>query len=42
VILIVRPEFGRVTTSYVLGTYGLVFGVVLVMLGIRLRQFKPT
>lgn len=42
VILIVRPEFGRVTTTYVLGTYGLVFGVVLVMLGLRLRQFKPT
>jgi uncharacterized membrane protein HdeD (DUF308 family) len=42
VILIVRPEFGRVTTTYVLGTYGLVFGVILVMLGLRLRQFKPT
>ena len=42
VILIVRPEFGRVTTTYVLGTYGLVFGVVLVMLGLRLRRFKST
>ena len=42
VILIVRPEFGRVTTTYVLGTYGLIFGVILVMLGLRLRQFKPT
>jgi uncharacterized membrane protein HdeD (DUF308 family) len=42
VILIVRPEFGRVTTTYVVGTYGLAFGVVLVMLGLRLRQFKPT
>jgi uncharacterized membrane protein HdeD (DUF308 family) len=42
VILIVRPEFGRVTTTYVLGTYGLIFGIVLVMLGLRLRQFKPT
>jgi uncharacterized membrane protein HdeD (DUF308 family) len=42
VILIVRPEFGRVTTTYVLGTYGLIFGVVLVMLGLRLRQFKST
>ena len=41
VILIVRPEFGRVTTTYVLGTYGLIFSVVLVMLGLRLRQFKP-
>ncbi len=42
VILIVRPEFSRVTTTYVLGTYGLIFGVILVMLGLRLRQFKPT
>jgi uncharacterized membrane protein HdeD (DUF308 family) len=41
-ILIVRPQFGQVTTTYVLGTYGLIFGVVLVMLGLRLRRFKPT
>jgi uncharacterized membrane protein HdeD (DUF308 family) len=40
VILIVRPQFGQVTTTYVLGTYGLVFGVILVMLGFRLRGFK--
>lgn len=36
-ILIARPRFGQVTTTYVLGTYGIVFRVVLVLLGIRLR-----
>jgi uncharacterized membrane protein HdeD (DUF308 family) len=41
VILIVRPQFGQVTTTYVLGTYGLLFGVVLVVLGLRLRGLKP-
>jgi uncharacterized membrane protein HdeD (DUF308 family) len=40
VILIARPQFGRVTTTYILGTYGLVFGVVLVLLGFRLRGYK--
>lgn len=40
-ILIVRPQFGQVTTTYVLGTYGLIFGVVLVGLGLRLRRLKP-
>jgi uncharacterized membrane protein HdeD (DUF308 family) len=40
-ILIVRPQFGQVTTTYVVGTYGLIFGVVLVMLGLRLRRFRP-
>ena len=41
-ILIVRPQFGQVATTYVLGTYGLIFGVVLVLLGLRLRRFKAT
>lgn len=41
VILIVRPQFGQVATTYVLGTYGLVFGIVLVVLGLRLRRLKP-
>jgi uncharacterized membrane protein HdeD (DUF308 family) len=40
-ILIVRPQFGQVTTTYVLGTYGLIFGTVLVGLGLRLRRLKP-
>lgn len=40
-ILIARPRFGEVTTTYVLGTYGIVFGVVLVLLGLRLRGLKP-
>jgi uncharacterized membrane protein HdeD (DUF308 family) len=39
-ILIARPQFGQVTTTYVLGTYGLIFGVVLVMLGLRLRRLR--
>lgn len=40
-ILIAQPQFGQVTTTYVLGTYGIAFGVVLVMLGLRLRGLKP-
>ena len=40
-VLIVRQQFGQVTTTYVLGSYGLIFGVVLIMLGLRLRRFKP-
>ena len=40
-VLILRPQFGQVTTTYVLGTYGLVFGLVLVVLGLRLRRFNP-
>jgi uncharacterized membrane protein HdeD (DUF308 family) len=41
VILIVRPQFGQVATTFVIGTYGLVFGIVLVVLGLRLRRLKP-
>lgn len=41
VILIARPQFGQVTTTYVLGTYGIMFGAVLVLLGFRLRGLKP-
>ena len=40
-ILIARPRFGQVTTTYVLGTYGIVFGGILVLLGLRLRGLKP-
>jgi uncharacterized membrane protein HdeD (DUF308 family) len=40
-ILIARPHFGQVATTYVLGTYGIVFGAVLVLLGLRLRGLKP-
>jgi uncharacterized membrane protein HdeD (DUF308 family) len=40
-LLIARPEFGQVTTTYVLGTYGIIFGIVLVLLGFRLRGLKP-
>ncbi len=36
-LLIARPQFGQVTTTYVLGTYGIIFGAVLVVLGLRLR-----
>jgi uncharacterized membrane protein HdeD (DUF308 family) len=38
--LIARPQFGRVTTRYVLGTYGLIFRVVLADLGLRLRRLS--
>ena len=40
VILVLRPQFGQVTTTYVLGTYGLVFGIVLVVFGLRLRRLN--
>ena len=40
VLLIARPQFGEVTTTYVLGTYGIIFGIVLVSLGLRLRGLK--
>jgi uncharacterized membrane protein HdeD (DUF308 family) len=39
-ILILRPQFGRVTTTYVIDTYGLIFGVVLIMLGFHLRRLN--
>jgi uncharacterized membrane protein HdeD (DUF308 family) len=41
VILIARPRFGEVVTTYVLGTYGIAFGLVLLLLGLRLRSLKP-
>jgi uncharacterized membrane protein HdeD (DUF308 family) len=41
-LLILRPQFGEVTTTYVLGTYGLIFGVVLVVLGLRLRRLNSS
>ena len=39
-ILILRPQFGQVTTTYVAGTYGLIFGVVLVVLRLSLRRLN--
>lgn len=40
VLLVVQPGFGRVGTIYVVGTYGILFGLLLVALGIRLRDRK--
>jgi uncharacterized membrane protein HdeD (DUF308 family) len=42
VLLIARPQFGQVTTTYVLGRYGIIFGIVLVLLGFRLRGLRET
>ena len=42
VILLLQPRFGQVVTAYILGTYGVLFGVVLVLLGVRLRGHKVT
>jgi uncharacterized membrane protein HdeD (DUF308 family) len=39
-IILARPQFGEVATTYALGTYGIVFGLILIVLGIRLRSFK--
>ena len=39
IILILRPRIGQVTT-FVLGTYRLICGIVLVVLGLRLRPFN--
>jgi hypothetical protein len=33
-------RFGQVTTTNVLGTCGLIYGVVLVVLGLRLRRLN--
>jgi uncharacterized membrane protein HdeD (DUF308 family) len=41
VLLIARPGFGRVGTTYVVGTYGILFGLLLVLLGLRLRTMAP-
>jgi uncharacterized membrane protein HdeD (DUF308 family) len=41
IFLIARPLFGEVLTTYVLGTYGIIFGLVLIVLGFRLRGFRP-
>jgi uncharacterized membrane protein HdeD (DUF308 family) len=41
IILVLRPQFGQVTTTYVLGTYGIAFGLLLIFLGFRLRGFRP-
>ena len=40
IVLIARPGFGQVITTYILGTYCIVFGVLLVLLGLRLRRIK--
>ena len=39
-ILVARPQFGAVTTTYVLGTYGIIFGLILILLGVRLRGLR--
>ena len=39
-LLIARPNFGEVLTTYILGTYGVAFGALLVLLGLRLRGFN--
>lgn len=41
VILLLQPRFGQVVTAYILGTYGILFGIVLVRLGLQLRGHKP-
>ena len=40
-ILIARPRFGEVVTTYVLGSYGIALGAVLVLLGLHLRGLNP-
>ncbi len=39
-IMIANPRFGQVTTTYILGTYGILFGFLLVLLGLRLRTLS--
>jgi uncharacterized membrane protein HdeD (DUF308 family) len=38
VLLVAQPGFGRVGTIYVVGTYGMLFGLLLVVLGFRVRH----
>ncbi|MFN8593960.1 MAG: DUF308 domain-containing protein [Thermomicrobiales bacterium] len=37
VILVLRPEFGNIVTAYILGTYALIFGVLMIGLGLRMK-----
>jgi uncharacterized membrane protein HdeD (DUF308 family) len=37
-LLVAQPGFGRVATTYVVGTYGIIFGLLLVLLGVRARN----
>jgi uncharacterized membrane protein HdeD (DUF308 family) len=39
VLLVIYPVAGAVSVVWVIGAYALVFGVLLVALGIRLRNF---
>lgn len=39
-VLLLRPAFGAVATTYVIGTYGIVFGLVLIALGLRFRGLR--
>jgi uncharacterized membrane protein HdeD (DUF308 family) len=41
VLLIAQPNLGRVTITYIVGTYGIVFGLILILLGLRLRGLQP-
>lgn len=41
ILLVIQPGFGRVATIYVVGTYGILFGLLLVLLGFRLRVLSP-
>jgi uncharacterized membrane protein HdeD (DUF308 family) len=37
-LLIVWPAAGAITVAYLIGIYALIFGVALVVLGLRLRK----
>jgi uncharacterized membrane protein HdeD (DUF308 family) len=39
-ILLLQPRFGQVITTYILGTYGILFGLLLVLLGLRVRGHR--
>ena len=42
IVILVWPDAGAVAISWLIGTYAIVFGVVFVWLGFKLRRFGPT
>jgi uncharacterized membrane protein HdeD (DUF308 family) len=42
IVILVWPDAGAVAISWLIGTYALVFGVVFVWLGFKLRRLRPT
>ena len=42
IVILVWPDAGAVAISWLIGTYAIIFGVVFVWLGFKLRRLRPT